>query len=326
LPRALQASFRRRGPPRNVSNPSLWRQSSLQHEPRPALLSFSLPFRGGARRLSIRWARHRPTTMIEGDYRPVNVWTRCTSIEGAAEPRRARLKNTAGKTPRLAARGHSPPPTDHGGGRARLPMTATLEGRQESQSSRPISSFRARGFGKISAGAGDCCGGATIQFGPLLGKRVREGQVDCGDSKSMAAGAVARCCPTDLIMERATKRTIDGIEFEFQRRPEQRSAGGMHFSSCATGFDLAENCTQISQSAAVPRRDVAMRWAWSKDLERSLADGAARPERCAASTMAVWGKELIDKMSPAAAISIIRADQDNRLMNHGLTASRKSRR
>src|SRR6059058_6282335 len=69
---------------------------------------------------------------------------------------------------------------------------------------------------------------AQYQFGPLLAKGVR-GQVDCGLGKSMAAGSAALLRPTDLIMETGDRRTIDGLEFEFQMAPNQRSASGDAF-------------------------------------------------------------------------------------------------
>src|ERR1700720_2130007 len=63
---------------------------------------------------------------------------------------------------------------------------------------------------------------AQYQFGPFLAKGPR-GQVDCGLGKSMATGAVALLRPTDLIMETGDKRTIDGLEFEFQMAPNSEA-------------------------------------------------------------------------------------------------------
>ena len=69
---------------------------------------------------------------------------------------------------------------------------------------------------------------AQYQFGPLLAKGPR-GQVDCGLGKSMAAGSVALLRPTDLIIATGDKRTIDGIEFEFQMAPNSEAPAEMHF-------------------------------------------------------------------------------------------------
>jgi alkyl sulfatase BDS1-like metallo-beta-lactamase superfamily hydrolase len=44
----------------------------------------------------------------------------------------------------------------------------------------------------------------------------------------MAAGSVALLRPTDLIMETGDKRTIDGLEFEFQMAPNSEAPAEMH--------------------------------------------------------------------------------------------------
>src|SRR6201746_2693933 len=69
---------------------------------------------------------------------------------------------------------------------------------------------------------------AQYQFGPFLKKGPR-GQVDCGLGKSMAAGSVALLRPTDLIKATGDKRTIDGLEFEFQMAPNSEAPAEMHF-------------------------------------------------------------------------------------------------
>src|SRR5436309_15045167 len=69
---------------------------------------------------------------------------------------------------------------------------------------------------------------AQYQFGPFLAKGPR-GQVDCGLGKSMAAGSLALLRPTDLIMETGDRRTIDGLEFEFQMAPNSEAPAEMHF-------------------------------------------------------------------------------------------------
>src|SRR5450432_4135938 len=69
---------------------------------------------------------------------------------------------------------------------------------------------------------------AQYQFGPFLPRGSR-GQVDCGLGKSMAAGSVALLRPTDLIMATGDKRSIDGLEFEFQMAPNSEAPAEMHF-------------------------------------------------------------------------------------------------
>ena len=63
---------------------------------------------------------------------------------------------------------------------------------------------------------------AQYQFGPFLPKGAR-GQVDYGLGKSMAAGSVALLRPSDLIMATGDKRTIDGLELEFQMAPNSEA-------------------------------------------------------------------------------------------------------
>src|ERR1700694_1149226 len=82
---------------------------------------------------------------------------------------------------------------------------------------------------------------AQYQFGPFLAKGPR-GQVDNGLGKSMAAGSVALLRPTDLIMETGDKRTIDGLEFEFQMAADSGGPAAMTFYvSRYKLLNLAEN-------------------------------------------------------------------------------------
>src|SRR5258708_280090 len=84
---------------------------------------------------------------------------------------------------------------------------------------------------------------AQYQFGPFLAKGAR-GQVDCGLGKSMAAGSVALLRPTDLIMATGDKRTIDGLEFQFQMAPNSEAPAEMHFFVARYKLlNLEENCT-----------------------------------------------------------------------------------
>src|SRR6202041_6226 len=84
---------------------------------------------------------------------------------------------------------------------------------------------------------------AQYKFGPFLMKGPR-GQGDCGLGKSMAAGSVALLRPTDLIIATGDKRTIDGLEFEFQMAPNSEAPAEMHFFIPRYKLlNLAENCT-----------------------------------------------------------------------------------
>src|SRR5436305_6980771 len=99
---------------------------------------------------------------------------------------------------------------------------------------------------------------AQYQFGAFLVKGPR-GQVDCGLGKSMAAGSVKLLRPTDLIMTTGDKRTIDGLEFEFQMEPNSEAPAEMHFFIPRYKLlNLAENCTHNLHNL-LPFRGAAVR-------------------------------------------------------------------
>jgi alkyl sulfatase BDS1-like metallo-beta-lactamase superfamily hydrolase len=165
---------------------------------------------------------------------------------------------------------------------------------------------------------------AQYQFGPFLAKGVR-GQVDCGLGKSMAAGSVALLRPTDLIMETGDRRTIDGLEFEFQMAPNSEAPAEMHlFVPRYKLLNLAENCTHNFHNL-LPFRgaDVRDALAWSKYLGEALQMwGGKADAMCGQHHWPVWGKERIDTMiRQQRDLYKFAHDQTIRLMNHGLTAT-----
>jgi alkyl sulfatase BDS1-like metallo-beta-lactamase superfamily hydrolase len=165
---------------------------------------------------------------------------------------------------------------------------------------------------------------AQYQFGPFLARGVR-GQVDCGLGKSMAAGSVALLRPTDLIMETGDRRTIDGLEFEFQMAPNSEAPAEMHlFVPRYKLLNLAENCTHNFHNL-LPFRgaDVRDALAWSKYLGEALQMwGGKADAMCGQHHWPVWGKERIDTMiRQQRDLYKFAHDQTIRLMNHGLTAT-----
>src|ERR1700736_3350351 len=165
---------------------------------------------------------------------------------------------------------------------------------------------------------------AQYQFGPLLAKGVR-GQIDCGLGKSMAAGAVALLRPTHLIMETGDRRTIDGVEFEFQMAPNSEAPAEMHFFIPRYKvLNLAENCTHNFHNL-LPFRgaDVRDALAWSKYLNEALRMWGGKAEAmCGQHHWPVWGRERIDTMiRQQRDLYKFAHDQTIRLMNHGLTAA-----
>ena len=165
---------------------------------------------------------------------------------------------------------------------------------------------------------------AQYQFGPFLKKGPR-GQVDCGLGKSMAAGSVALLRPTDLIKATGDKRTIDGVEFEFQMAPNSEAPAEMHFYIPRYKLlNLAENCTHNFHNL-LPFRgaDVRDALAWSKYLGEALQLWGGKAEAmCGQHHWPVWGAERVDGMiRQQRDLYKFAHDQTLRLMNHGLTAT-----
>jgi alkyl sulfatase BDS1-like metallo-beta-lactamase superfamily hydrolase len=165
---------------------------------------------------------------------------------------------------------------------------------------------------------------AQYQFGPFLHKGPR-GQVDCGLGKSMAAGSVALLRPTDLIKATGDKRTIDGVEFEFQMAPNSEAPAEMHFFIPRYKLlNLAENCTHNFHNL-LPFRgaDVRDALAWSKYLSEALQMWGGQAEAmCGQHHWPVWGKERVDTMiREQRDLYKFAHDQTLRLLNHGLTAT-----
>ena len=165
---------------------------------------------------------------------------------------------------------------------------------------------------------------AQYQFGPFLKKGPR-GQVDCGLGKSMAAGSVALLRPTDLIKATGDKRTIDGLEFEFQMAPNSEAPAEMHFYIPRYRLlNLAENCTHNFHNL-LPFRgaDVRDALAWSKYLGEALQLWGGKAEAmCGQHHWPVWGTERVDTMiRQQRDLYKFAHDQTLRLMNHGLTAT-----
>jgi linear primary-alkylsulfatase len=292
-------------------NPSLWRQSRLnmQHG-----LFEVVPGVYQVRGLDIA-----NMTLIEGDTGVIVVDT-LTSIEGARAAMELYFQHR-GRRP-VAAVIFTHTHTDHWGGargvfddempvRGRVPIIAPNLFMEHAVSENIIA-----GPAMLRR--------AQYQFGPFLAKGPR-GQVDCGLGKSMAAGSVALLRPTDLIMETGEKRTIDGLEFEFQMAPNSEAPAEMHFFVPRYKLlNLAENCTHNFHNL-LPFRgaDVRDALAWSKYLGEALQMwGGKADAMCGQHHWPVWGVERIDTMiRQQRDLYKFAHDQTIRLMNHGLTAT-----
>jgi alkyl sulfatase BDS1-like metallo-beta-lactamase superfamily hydrolase len=292
-------------------NPSLWRQSRLnmQHG-----LFEVVPGVYQVRGLDIA-----NMTLIEGD-RGVIVVDTLTSIEGARAAMQLYFDHR-GQRP-VAAVIFTHTHTDHwGGARGVLDDETLASGRV------PIIApnlFMEHAVSENIIAGPAMLRRAQYQFGPFLTKGPR-GQVDCGLGKSMAAGSVALLRPTDLIMETGDRRSIDGLDFEFQMAPNSEAPAEMHFFIPRYKLlNLAENCTHNFHNL-LPFRgaDVRDALAWSKYLGEALQMWGGKAEAmCGQHHWPVWGKARIDTMiRQQRDLYKFAHDQTIRLMNHGLTAA-----
>ncbi|MEA2893677.1 MAG: linear primary-alkylsulfatase [Bradyrhizobium sp.] len=292
-------------------DPSLWRQSRLNMNHG---LFEVLPGVYQVRGLDIA-----NMTLIEGE-RGVIVVDTLTSIEGARAAMELYFEHR-GRRP-VAAVIFTHTHTDHWGGARGVIDDAML-----ASGGVPIIApdlFMEHAVSENIIAGPAMLRRAQYQFGPFLKKGPR-GQVDCGLGKSMAAGSVALLRPTDLIKATGDKRTIDGVEFEFQMAPNSEAPAEMHFFIPRYKLlNLAENCTHNFHNL-LPFRgaDVRDALAWSKYLgEALLLWGGKAEAMCGQHHWPVWGKERVDTMiRQQRDLYKFAHDQTLRLLNHGLTAT-----
>jgi len=292
-------------------NPSLWRQSRLnmQHG-----LFEVVPGVYQVRGLDIA-----NMTLLEGE-RGVIVVDTLTSIEGARAAMELYFAHRGRRPVTAVIFTHTH--TDHWGG-----ARGVLDDQTPASGEVPIIApnlFMEHAVSENIIAGPAMLRRAQYQFGPFLAKGPR-GQVDCGLGKSMAAGSVALLRPTDLIMETGDRRTIDGLEFEFQMAPNSEAPAEMHFFVPRYKLlNLAENCTHNFHNL-LPFRgaDVRDALAWSKYLGEALQMwGGKADAMCGQHHWPVWGKQRIDTMiRQQRDLYKFAHDQTIRLMNHGLTAT-----
>lgn len=292
-------------------DPSLWRQSRLN-------MNHGL-FEVVPGVYQVRGLDIANMTLIEGDSGVIVVDT-LTSIEGARAAMELYFEHR-GRRPVIAVI-FTHTHTDHwGGARGVIDDAMLASGRV------PIIApdlFMEHAVSENIIAGPAMLRRAQYQFGPFLKKGPR-GQVDCGLGKSMAAGSVALLRPTDLIKATGDKRTIDGLEFQFQMAPNSEAPAEMHFYIPRYRLlNLAENCTHNFHNL-LPFRgaDVRDALAWSKYLSEALQLWGGKAEAmCGQHHWPVWGAERVDTMiRQQRDLYKFAHDQTVRLMNHGLTAT-----
>jgi alkyl sulfatase BDS1-like metallo-beta-lactamase superfamily hydrolase len=292
-------------------DPSLWRQSRLN-------MNHGL-FEVVPGVYQVRGLDIANMTLVEGDSGVIVVDT-LTSIEGARAAMELYFEHR-GRRP-VAAVIFTHTHTDHwGGARGVIDDEMLASGR--------VPTIAPDLFMEHAVSENVIAGPAMLrraqyQFGPFLKKGPR-GQVDCGLGKSMAAGSVALLRPTDLIKATGDKRTIDGVEFEFQMAPNSEAPAEMHFFIPRYKMlNLAENCTHNFHNL-LPFRgaDVRDALAWSKYLSEALQLWGGKAEAmCGQHHWPVWGAERVDTMiRQQRDLYKFAHDQTLRLLNHGLTAT-----
>jgi alkyl sulfatase BDS1-like metallo-beta-lactamase superfamily hydrolase len=292
-------------------NPSLWRQSRLN-------MNHGL-FEVVPGVYQVRGLDIANMTLIEGE-RGVIVVDTLTSIEGARAAMELYFAHRGRRAVSAVIFTHTH--TDHWGGARGVLDDETLESGRVPIIAPDLFMEHAVSENIIAGPA--MLRRAQYQFGPFLAKGPR-GQVDCGLGKSMAAGSVALLRPTDLIMKTGDKRSIDGLEFEFQMAPNSEAPAEMHFFVARYKLlNLAENCTHNFHNL-LPFRgaDVRDALAWSKYLGEALQMwGGKADAMCGQHHWPVWGKQRIDTMiRQQRDLYKFAHDQTIRLMNHGLTAT-----
>jgi alkyl sulfatase BDS1-like metallo-beta-lactamase superfamily hydrolase len=291
-------------------DPSLWRQSRLN-------MNHGL-FEVVPGVYQVRGLDIANMTLIEGDAGVIVVDT-LTSIEGARAAMELYFEHR-GRRP-VAAVIFTHTHTDHWGGARGVIDDAMLA------NGVPIIApdlFMEHAVSENIIAGPAMLRRAQYQFGPFLKKGPR-GQVDCGLGKSMAAGSVALLRPTDLIKATGDRRTIDGVEFEFQMAPNSEAPAEMHFFIPRYKLlNLAENCTHNFHNL-LPFRgaDVRDALAWSRYLGEALQLWGGKAEAmCGQHHWPVWGKERVDTMiRQQRDLYKFAHDQTLRLLNHGLTAT-----
>lgn len=163
---------------------------------------------------------------------------------------------------------------------------------------------------------------ANYQFGTGLTPGA-QGQMGSGIGKGVAGGEITLLTPTDTILKTGEKRTIDGVELEFQMVPETEAPSEMNvYLPAARTFLAAEIATCTLHNILTPRgAKVRDALAWSQYLGEAVNLYAGRSDTIVSSHC--WPrfgqKEVESWLSGHRDNYRYLHDQTVRLMNKGYT-------
>jgi alkyl sulfatase BDS1-like metallo-beta-lactamase superfamily hydrolase len=163
---------------------------------------------------------------------------------------------------------------------------------------------------------------AQYQYGIFL-PRGEQGQVDLGLGKAVSTGSITLIPPTDTISESHARRTIDGVEIEFQLTPGTEAPAEMNFYFPEfRAFCAAENATHNLHNILTLRgAEVRDAKAWASYLDEAITLFANRSDVLFASHhWPTWGSERVRSyLADERDMYEYLHDQTLRLINHGYT-------
>ncbi|KAB2835385.1 MAG: MBL fold metallo-hydrolase [Candidatus Dadabacteria bacterium] len=163
---------------------------------------------------------------------------------------------------------------------------------------------------------------AIYMYGALLPKGV-DGQVDGGLGKTGSMGTVTLIPPTDLIKTTGEKRTVDGVEMEFQMAPGTEAPAEMltyfpQFKALLAAEDATHTLHNLYTLRGAQVRDASK---WWKTLNETIKLYGPRTEVVFASHhWPTWGNEnVIPYLKSQRDLYKYIHDQSLRLLNSGYT-------
>ncbi len=165
---------------------------------------------------------------------------------------------------------------------------------------------------------------AMYMYGPLL-PRSPIGQVDTGLGKTTSSGTITLIAPTDTITASPERRTIDGVQIEFELTPDTEAPAEMNlFFPQLRLLDVAENATHNLHNLYTLRgAQVRDGNAWAKYLDEALARyGDGTDVLIAQHHWPTFGHDrVVDFLAKQRDLYKFVHDQSVRLMNQGYTST-----